>query len=210
MNNLTRVLLIAALSLPFAVSAQDAPTPTPDTPRSGDTSKPGDAPRSDTSKQAKLTANELQIMAHYHGDNIMEIELGRLAMKRGTTEGVKSYGEMLVREHGAFDKQLMAIAKQTGQTIPREKPATAAERRQLADMKKTAANIKKLKGANFDREYLRFMVEDHHHALTNIDSQVAEVSNPELADALREVKPILQRHHDQAMELQKSNAQAMK
>jgi putative membrane protein len=215
MSNLTRALLIAALSAPLAVSAQNPPSPTDppkagDPSRPGDPSKPADAPSSDSPKQAKLSQKELQIMAHYHGDNLMEIELGKRASKTARTEAVKTYGEMLVKDHSDFDKQLTGLAKDMGQTIPKERPETAAARAEMAKMKQTAAKVKKLSGARFEREYLSFMVEDHHHALSNIDAQITETQNTQLADMLREVKPILQRHHDEAVELQKNKAQAMK
>jgi putative membrane protein len=217
MRTLTCALLFAVLSAPAAVSAQNTPS-SPSKP--GDTSRSADAPKpdpgkpadttKDTAKKAKLTSNELQIMARYHEDNLMEVQLGTLAAKRGSSQAVKSYGQMLAREHRDFDKQLTGIANKTGQKIPKQRAATADEKKMHADMKKTAANIRKLRGASFDREYLRFMVEDHDHALSNIDTHINDAKHPELAEALRSVKPVLQRHADRARELQKSEAQAMK
>jgi putative membrane protein len=212
MTTLTRALLIAVLSAPLAASAQNAPTDKTDTPKSGDTTNPSQpkSDKSDTAKKEKLTENELQIVAHYHDDNAKEIELGKLAAKRASTPAVKQYGEMLVKDHQDFDRQLTAIAKSTSQKIPKEKPTTDAEKQELDTSKKTVANIQKLRGENFDREYLRFMVEDHDRALSKIDSQISEAKNTELADVLRGVKPTLQRHADQARELEKGKAQAAK
>jgi putative membrane protein len=208
MKALTHTVLIVVLSVPFAVSAQTAPSDMPETPQPGETEKTTDAPKTGTSKEAKLTDEELQIIADFHGDNRMDVELGKLAMKRGTTQEVKSFGETLVKEHGEFDQQLMALAKKTDQTIPAEKPESDAEKQALVNAKQTAAKLKKLEGASFDREFLRFVVEDHDRALARIDSQIAETKNTELAGLLRDAKPTLQRHHDQARELH-GKAQAM-
>lgn len=159
-------------------------------------------------KKEKLTANELQVVAHYHAVNLMEVDLGKAAMKQGSSQAVKSYGEMLVKEHGDSDKKLLALAKATKQTVPAEKPATDAEKQEKADQKKQAMALKKLKGADFDKQYLQMMVDGHDKELSKIDTKIAEVQNSELADLLRATKPVLQHHADQARELQQNNAQA--
>jgi putative membrane protein len=129
-------------------------------------------------------------------------------MKKGSSQAVKSYGEMLVKDHSESDMKLKALAKKTGQMIPKEKPATDAEKIEKADQKKQVVAVKKLKGADFDREYLRMMVEGHDKELAKIDTKMAEVQHTELADMLRTKKTTLQAHADQARELQKGNAQA--
>ena len=84
-----------------------------------------------------------------------------------------------------------------------------AEKKELADTKKEAAALKKMSGVNFDREYLRMMVNGHDKELTKIDAKLADVKNAELAEMLRTKKQTLQHHADAARELQKSNAAAM-
>jgi putative membrane protein len=206
MKVFTRALLIALLST-SAAYAQDAAKPG-ETTKTGDTAKSGDSTKKDTAKKEKLTPTELQVVAHYHDLNQMEIELGKVAMKQSSTPAVKSYGEMLVKQHGDADKQLVGFAKKTGQTVPKEKPVTDADKMDKAEQQKSAAAVKKLKGADFDREYLRLMVEGHDKELAKIDTKMGEVQNAELADMLRATKPMLQAHADQARELQKGNAQA--
>ena len=168
----------------------------------------GDTAKTDTAKKEKLSAAELQVMAHYRAVNQLEIDLGKAAKKDAGTQAVKSYGEMLVKDHTDGDKKLEAIAKQSGQKIPAAKPATEAEKAQEAQTKKEAAALKKLKGADFDREYLRMMVDGHDKELAMIDSKMAEVKNPQLLDFLSALKPTLQHHADEARELQKNSAQA--
>jgi putative membrane protein len=172
--------------------------------------EPGEMPQepTPTEKKQKLTKDELQTMAHYQAVNKMEIELGKVAQKNAGSQAVKEYGAMMVKEHGNHDKQLTTVAKQTKQKIPAYKPPTEAEKQEMAMAKKHAAEIKKLSGADFDREYLRMMVEDHDRELAKIDANIAATQNTELADLLKETKPIFQKHADQARELQKSSAQA--
>ena len=194
MKLLTRALLAAALSLPFTASA--------DTPPASKGTAPAKTPGTDTTKAEKLSDAELQIIAHYRGDDLTEIDLGKLAGKRSASQPIKEYGDMLVKHHGDFDAKLQALAKKTGQAIPQEKPDTPAKKEALATTKKRAADLQKLNGAAFDREYLRLMIDNHELAVAGIDAHIAEAKHPELVQLLRDVKPILQTHLDRARELQ--------
>lgn len=203
----TRALVIAALSVPVAASAQNTPPGEGQKPSGLPKTTEADAPRKE---KQKLAEADLQIMAEYRHDNEMEVRLGKLAAKRGARAEVKAYGEMLVKDHTNLDKELKGLAKQTNQTIPALKARTEADKAHLAHMNQREADIKKLQGARFDREYLSFMVEDHRGVLSKIDAHIAAARSPELAEALKKAKPILQQHHDRARELQQNEPQAVR
>jgi putative membrane protein len=169
----------------------------------GAKAKPADTSKTtDTAKPAKLKAEELQVMAHYHEVNKMEIDLGKVAAKKATSQGAKDYAKMLVKDHTENDKALMALAKKTKQTIPAEKPASDVEKQEKAEDKKMAAKLKTMKGADFEAQYLQMMVAGHEKELAKIDANIAKVENAELADALKATKPVLQHHADEAKSLQ--------
>lgn len=158
----------------------------------------------------KLSADELQVMAHYKTVNAIEIDLGNAAKRQAGSQAVKAYGEMLVKDHTESNKKLAALAKKSGKTIPMLEPASAIEKQELADARANATKLEQLSGADFDREFLRMMISDHEKELAKIDAKIGDVENSELADLLKAQKPVLQRHADQARELQKSEAQAMR
>ena len=162
----------------------------------------------DAAKKEKLTATELQVVAHYHAVNLLEIDLGKTALKKAQSQAVKSYAEMLVKEHGEGDVKFKALAKSRKQIIPAEKPVTDADKAEMAETKKAVAALKKLKGADFEKEYLRMMVDGHDKELTKVDAKLGEVQDAELAEMVRAKKPVLQKHADAARELQKTGAQA--
>ena len=209
----TVATLLAALLLAPVAFADD----TKSTDKTMD--KTTEAPKTDTSKdkpadksaaKTKLTTAELQVLAHYHAVNMMEIDLGKRAKSKADRAEVKSYGEMLVKDHTESDAKLKALAKKTGQTIPAEKKTTVAQKQDAAKMKTDIAALKKLKGDVFDRQYLQMMVNGHEKELAAIDTKIADVQNAELSDMLRAMKPVLQHHADHARELQKNEPQAMK
>lgn len=206
MKTFTRVLLIGLLSA-SAAYAEDTTKKT-DTTNKTDTAKTADTTKKDTAKKEKLSAAELQVIAHYHAVNLLEIDLGKAAKQKASSQAVKEYGEMMIKDHGDADKQLKDMVKKTGQMIPAEKPATDADKKEIADTKKMATQLKAKKGTDFDTKYLQLMVDGHDKELAKIDTKIGEVQNNELADMLRSLKPTLQRHADQARELQKNNAQA--
>ncbi len=193
------LVLAAAFAIPTIASAQDA-AKKPDTEKKTDT---GDKPRS--GETAKLEAEDLKIVAHLNHVNMMEIDMGKLAQKSGTAK-VKKYGAMLVKDHTAANKQLKALAKKKGvTTIPEDVPTTEAEKKDHDNMMAAMTRIKTLKGAEFDREFLTMMAADHDKEVSRADMAVAMVKEPELATHLRNVKPTLQRHADQARELMKTS-----
>jgi len=199
MTAITRALLIGLLFVGSAY-AED-PAKTTDT-------KTTDA-KKDTAKKEKLTPEELQMLAHYHELDVMEVDLGKVAKKNAGTAAVKAYGEMMVKDHGESDKKMKELAKKMGQAIPPEKMMTEEDKQIKAETKKDVAALKKLEGADFDRAYLQMMVDDHDKELSVIDTKIGEAKNPELAEMLRAKKETLQHHADAARELQKTNAQAL-
>jgi putative membrane protein len=92
--------------------------------------------------------------------------------------------------------------------IPADKPETEADRQDAKDMTTKVAHLKTLKGAEFDKEFLNMMVAGHDKELAKIDTSIGAANDPDLQTMLKSVKPVLQRHSDQAHDLQKNSPQA--
>lgn len=195
--------LIAALAIP-TVALADTPKNNPNYDKTTDNPN---KPTTDKDK-TKLSDADVQILAHQHHVNLMEIDMGKLAQTKGTA-AVKKYGEMLVKDHQQADKDALAFAKKHGTAmIPKEKPATDAEKQEDKDMMDQAAHLKTLKGADFDKDFLTMMVAGHEKELAKIDVAMGQTTDSDLKDMLSNVKPVLQRHADQARDLQKSSPSA--
>lgn len=225
--------ILAALAAPGLAGATPADTPPTNTPTSNaptnnspnnqpanptpDKSPPKGASSGDTSssksagndankgeKGGKLSDADIKVIAHLHHVNQMEIALGKEAQRQGT-KSVKDYASTLVTDHQTADKDLTAFAKAHQLTaIPADKPMTDADRQDDKDMTQAMAHLKTLKGADFDKAYLNMMVSGHDKELTKIDVAISSTSDPDLKSMLQNVKPVLQRHADQARDLLKS------
>ena len=186
------ILLALAFSIPAPAIADDA------------------AKDKKTEKTATLAEGDKKAIAHVHHVNVMEIDMGKMAQKSGTA-GVKKYGEMLVKDHSDSDKKVKELAKQKKLAkVPDAKPETEAEKLEHEKQMKDMAALKKLKGPDFDREYLRMMVEGHDKELAKTPDLVSAATDSDVKTLLESRKTTLQKHADMARELQRGNAQATK
>lgn len=157
-------------------------------------------------KAAKLSDGDAKIVAHFHHVNMMETDLGKSAQKSGTP-AIKGYADALVNDHTSSDKELTAFAKKHDlSSIPADKPQTDADRMAEKDMTANLAKLKTLKGADFDKQFLTMMASDHDKELTKIDTAIGTATDPDLQAWLKATKPVLQRHADQARDLQKGSS----
>lgn len=139
---------------------------------------------------------------HRHQVNLMEIQMGRLAQKKGTAE-VKKYGGMLAADHAKADKELMTLAKARGVKLTGAMSGDgddAAHDKQMELM----AKLETLDGAAFDREYLAAMVAGHTDELARVDSALPQVSDAKVKAMLEKTSTSLQKHADGARALQAS------
>ena len=221
---LRALAIVAALAAPALVSATPADTPpthttnnnapTNNSPNNNpanptpDKSPPRTTTPSDTSSGktagGKLADPDIKVIAHLHHVNQMEIALGREAQRQGTAH-VKDYAGTLITDHQSADQDLTAFAKAHQLTmIPADKPTTDAEKQDDKDMTTAMAHLKAVKGADFDKAYLNMMATGHDKELTKIDVSISSAGDPDLKTMLQGVKPVLQRHADQARDLQNS------
>jgi putative membrane protein len=95
--------------------------------------------------------------------NAAEIELSRLALEKATSPAVKAFAQTMIDEHGAAGDKLKSLI--SGQAI--EWPA------QLDDKhRKTADELTKNQGDDFDREYVKAMVEGHQDFTAKLESRL--------------------------------------
>jgi putative membrane protein len=126
------------------------------------------------------------------GDN-SEIMLGKLAADQATTPGVKDFGRMLQDDHSKAKGEAVAVARRLG---VRPSSATAPEARQ--ERQKLSA----MRGVDFDREFVRYMVEDHQKDVSDFKKEADEHHSPTSELASRQL-PTLQKHLETAQSLNK-------
>jgi putative membrane protein len=127
--------------------------------------------------------------------NFAEVAMGQLAQQNGERSDVKSYGQMLVTDHGAANQKAMEAAKALNVT-----PPSGPSDKQKADM----AKMEKQKGAAFDKAFAHHMVADHKKdiAAYQKESKKTDAAGQYAKDTL----PTLQKHLDGAQALEKNKS----
>jgi putative membrane protein len=116
--------------------------------------------------------------------NLAEVAVGKLAQEKGQSEGVRSFGAQLVKDHGAANEKATALAKNMGVTPPAE-----PNKKQKAVYDK----LSKLSGDRFDREFAKEMVADHKRDVAAFEKEAKRKEAPTAA-FVGETLPTL-RHH---------------
>jgi putative membrane protein len=160
---------------------------------------------------AKLADEDIKLIAHIHAVNMMEVDMGNLAQKMGASAGVKKYGADLVKDHGTGDKDLVAFAAARGVAkIPADVPPNEAAKKEHDEMMAKMAELKKLKGADFDRQFLTLMEAGHTSELGKLKTATPNIKDTDLRAKMTDLQPVLQRHADTARDLLKAAPAASK
>jgi putative membrane protein len=116
---------------------------------------------------------------------LMEVELGKVAAQKGSAKEVKEFGQRMQKDHGKANEALKKLASNKGVKLP-----TALEGKHKSKVDKLA----KLSGAEFDREYMEAMVDDHKDDLEKFEREADKGDDPEIKKFAGEQVPILKKH----------------
>ena len=122
-----------------------------------------------------------------------EIELGQIALKNTKDENVRKYAERMVKDHGAADKKLKAIAAKENLQLP-----------QSLDQEHQALKLKLqgMTGEAFDREYVSAMGKGHDKAVALFESASQQPQMPaDLKQFAATTLPTLEQHKEMAHSL---------
>ena len=146
--------------------------------------------------EEKMSDSRLAAMLHHV--NLMEIDAGQLAGKQGMSAGVKDFGVRLIADHKLADNKLLALAKRSSLDLDALAPADKAKLD--IDMKKMD-QVKRMKGAEFDKAFASVMYNGHNDVLDMLDKHQADVQSADLKQWIDDARPVLKHHKDMADKL---------
>jgi len=138
-------------------------------------------------------ASQKFIMEAIEG-NLSEVQVGKLAQDKSMDDGVRSFGDMLVKDHSAANEKATEVANAIGVT-----PPTEPNSKQKAIYDK----LSKLSGSAFDREFAKMMVDDHKKDIKDFEKE-AKSQNQQVAAFAKDTLPTLHKHLDTAESLAKA------
>jgi putative membrane protein len=176
-------ILAATLAVPAVAAAQDA------------------APNKTKTAKATLSETDLAVLQKHHSVNVMEIEMGKLALTKGGAD-VKKYSKALVADHQKADKAALALAKARGVKLEdHPAPKTDQEIAEHKAMTETMDKLKGLSGAEFDREFLTQMVSGHAMVAEQVKAAIPTITDAKLKTHMEGATVAVEKHGTLAKDL---------
>jgi putative membrane protein len=122
-----------------------------------------------------------------------EVQFSQLAEKNASNADVKEYAARLVKEHKDANNKLLERARGLKVAV-----VTGLDK----DQRTAWSNLSKLKGDEFDREYMHKMVEDHEKAIKLFEDYAKTGTNDELKQFASKTVPTLKHHLEEAKKIQ--------
>jgi putative membrane protein len=179
-----RIALIAtatALTLMSCHSKKDS-TATADS-----LNKAADPSKTDTSKMTMpvtVDQDDAKFAVEAANGGMAEVMIGKLAQDKGGAQ-VKDFAAMMVKDHSMANDELMTLAKSKNIALP-----TVLDK----DMQKGFDDLSKKTGADFDKAYVKLMVDDHKTDVKEFDKASQKVKDPDLKAFAGKTLPVLKMH----------------
>jgi putative membrane protein len=123
-----------------------------------------------------------------------EVAMGQLAQTNAMNQSVKEFGSMMVKDHGEAGDKLKQIAGQKNITLP----ATLGDKEQ-----KRLEDLQKKTGKDFDKAYVKLMVDDHQEDIKEFKEAADKCKDPDLKAFATKTLPVLEKHLDSIQAIKK-------
>jgi putative membrane protein len=123
---------------------------------------------------------------------MMEVQAARMAQEKATSENVKAFAKQLEQDHSKANEELKQLAAEKKVDLP----ADLGEKHQ-----KHISKLEKLSGAEFDREYMKLMVDDHKKDVKSFKKQADRAMDSDVKTFAADKVPVLEQHLSQAQQL---------
>lgn len=135
---------------------------------------------------ANMSAQDHEFAMKAATGGLAEVQLGQLAQQKAQSADVKSFAQQMVQDHSQANTELTQLVSQKGMTPPADLDE---------EHKAVMTKLTSLSGAEFDKEYMRAMVADHHKTVELFEKQASGGSDAELKAFATKTVPKLKEHH---------------
>jgi putative membrane protein len=135
--------------------------------------------------QSNATKDDKDFVEAALKGGMAEVELGKLAVKKGASDDVKMFGQKMIDDHTKLGDKMKTVAGEVGVTPP---SMTTASDIAL----KTKLEV--LSGDSFDKAYISAMVKDHEEDLKDFRKEATTGSSPAVKSAAREGETVITHH----------------
>ena len=126
-------------------------------------------------------------------DDMMQVELGKLAAEKGSSDAVKQYGRKMADERQKTHEEVTQLASKQGVTV-----AESLDSKHQGKVDKLA----KLDGPNFDKAFLKEVTHDDGDDVATFQAEAKGGNDPAVKNFATRVLPVIQAHAQAAKDLQ--------
>jgi putative membrane protein len=148
--------------------------------------------RDDNFNLQNLTDEKFAQMATEAGQK--EVNLGNIALERAENPQVKKFAQRMVDDHTKANKELLDI-------LNRKNAAVAAPADKPKQHEKVVEKMAELRGTQFDRAFMRHILQDHRKAVALFAAEAKSGQDPALKEFAEKTLPTLKEHLQMAQDL---------
>jgi putative membrane protein len=137
------------------------------------------------SQPGNLSPTDRQFLDQAYSINQGEVKLGEVAKRKGTTDEVKNYGQLMVSDHTLALKELHEFADKANAKVPNQL---------LPEQQRAYDQMSQLSGQQFDKAYIDHMVTGHEAAIGAFSKEAQYGKNEVLKDYAKKELPLLHAH----------------
>jgi len=185
---MTKRILSALLGFAVLALAANLPAAAEEKNEKRDTDK-------NTADFKNLTDAQFAMMASASG--LAEVNLSRLAVDQATRPEVKDFARHMIADHSNANTLLIQVANTRSLTL-----ATRMDEKHQA----LADRLVKVTGAEFDRDYMTQMVQDHEQAVALFEAESRNGKDADLKAFAAKTLPTIKMHLEMARKLADKDA----
>ena len=140
-----------------------------------------------------LSAQDRTFLENAAKGGMHEVRMGRLGIERGQSEAVKGLCQRLINDHNTANKDLEALAKQKGVTLPADDAKVVSP-----------APLVAKSGTDFDQEFVKMIIQDHQNDIAAFEKEASFGSDPDLKNWASKALPTLRAHLTEAQDIPKA------
>jgi putative membrane protein len=134
---------------------------------------------------AKMSSADKTFVQKAAVGGLAEVEFGKLAQQKGSSDQVKQFGSRMVEDHSKANDELKQIISSQGISAPTDLDAKH---------KSAMAKLDKLSGQQFDRAYMDDMVKDHKEDVALFRKESSSGKDSDLKSFAAKTLPTLEDH----------------
>lgn len=138
---------------------------------------------------AGVTVADSTFLKKAASGGIAEVELGQLALQKASSPDVKQFAQRMVNDHTKANGQLKQVAADEHIRLPQSMSAKD---------KATKDTLANLSGDDFDRAYMKDMVQDHRHDVAEFERESKSAQDPAVKSFAMQTLPTLRDHLKEA------------